>query len=352
MHPFLKFPKQVLLYFLAWLPLVAGIIYLFGSITQTGLLDTAILLGPMFIVEMFIFLSVWYVAKGVPLGINRVAVFLGTHLLTMIVMNAIWLYMAMLYSEVLNVVFETDIWRNIFNAMMPLLMVVGFFLYFLSGLLSYLLIALDKARTAERMALENKLRASQVELQILKASVHPHFLLNSISAVTEIIEDTPVKARNICRQLTDFLQYSLLYAENESVSIGEEIRHINNYLAIEKVRLGRNLQIELDLDEKLMDEKILSFCLQPLLENAIKHGVEALNDGGRLSVKLQRIKSGIYLEVLNPLPARAKEMENLSGMGFKNLKSRMTELYGDTYKMLIHKGEKAFSVKLYLPMLH
>ncbi len=349
MHPFLKYPKQVLLYFTAWVPLVAGVVYMFAAITNNGFVDTAILIAPVFVVEMFLFLSVWYVAKGVPLDTQRVLSFLATHVLTMVVMNAIWLYIAMLYSEVLNVVLETDIWRNIFNAMMPLLMVVGFFLYFLSGLLSYLLLALDKARSAERKALENKLRASQAELQILKATVHPHFMLNSVSVLSGTIKSMPEKAVDISQRLCGFLEYSLNYAENEYVNVDDEVRHIQNFLAIEKIRLGRRLQVELHLDEKLKKEKILSFCLQPLIENAIKHGIEPLNEISTLSITIKAIKSGIYLEVINPVGQKYKAGNN--GMGLKNLKARLSELYGESYQMLIHKGERAFSVKLYIPTL-
>jgi len=352
MHPFLKYPKQILFYFMAWIPLIAGVVYMFGAITGTDSLDTSILLAPVFVVEMFLFLSVWYVAKGAPLDAKRVTAFLATHVLTMVAMNAIWLYLAMLYSEVLNVALETDVWRNIFNAMMPLLLVVGFFLYFLSGLLSYLLLALDKTRIAERQALENKLRASQAELQILKATIHPHFMLNSISALSATIKSKPTKALDISNRLEAFLGYSLNYAERESVFVDEEMKHINNYLAIEKIRLGHHLQVILDIDNKVGHERILSFCLQPLVENAIKHGIEPVNDACELNITIKPIKSGIYLEVINPVPQKLSSANGQDGLGLKNLNARLSELYGDAYKMLVHKGEKAFSVKLYLPGIH
>ena len=274
MHPLLKSYKHILALLASWLPVVAGLAYLHTVLANASYKEAFILLSPVMILELFIFLSIWFVCKSTPLSKSNLGSFFIRHLTTIIVMNAIWLHISMLYSESLNILLETTIYRAQFDVIFPVLTVIGFFLYFLAAMLSYLLLALDQAKVAERQALENQLIASQAELRFLKATIHPHFLFNSLTALGTLTRTSAEKAQAVCQQLAEFLRYSLAFSKQEMVSVKEELDHINNYLSVEKMRLGHRLQTNFELDDSLLNEQILSFSLQPLIENAIKHGIE------------------------------------------------------------------------------
>jgi LytS/YehU family sensor histidine kinase len=256
----------------------------------------------------------------------------------------------MLYSESLNILLKTTIYREQFDVIFPVLTVIGFFLYFLAAMLSYLLLALDQAKVAERQALENQLIASQAELRFLKSTIHPHFLFNSLTALGTLTRKSADKAQEVCQHLAEFLRYSLAYSKKEMVTVKEELDHINNYLSVEKMRLGHRLQTHFEIDDSLLDKEILSFSMQPLIENAVKHGIEPSMESSDINFVLKKVDDYIFVHISNPANA-VEENPASTKLGLQNLKSRLTKIYNDDAKILVHRGESAFSVKLYLPLL-
>jgi len=154
----------------------------------------------------------------------------------------------------------------------------------------------------------------------------------------------------VCIQLAEFLRYSLTYSKKEYVSVKEEVDHLKNYLGVEKIRLGKRLQTVFCVDDALINEPILSFSIQPLIENAIKHGIEESLEGGTISLDIKKQKDYIFIQVSNPVSTNAKK-DKPGGHGLPNLRSRLSRIYGEDAKILAHQGEAAFSVKLYLPYL-
>lgn len=351
MHPLLKSLRQILSLVASWLPVVAGLAYLQTVLTDVTYKEAFILLSPVMVLELFIFISVWFVCKSTPLSSTNIWSFLLTHTITIIVMNAIWLHISMLYSELLNMSFETTSYREQFDVIFPVLMVIGIFIYFLAAMLSYLLLALEHAKIAEKQALQNQLIASQAELRFLKSTIHPHFLFNSLTALGALTLKSAEKAQEICLHLAEFLRYSLAFSKKEIVTLKEELDHINNYLSVEKMRLGHRLQTNFELDDTLLTEEILSFSLQPLIENAIKHGIEPSMETSEISIILKKLDDYIFVHISNPV-ASSEANPNSTKHGLQNLKSRLNKMYNGDAKILAHKGESAFSVKLYLPFLN
>lgn len=351
MNPLLKSFKHTILTVLTWLPLIAGLAFVHTVITGATYKQAFILLSPVMLLEMFISLSVWYVCKSTPLEKNNAGIFILRHITTIVVMTTIWIQIAMLYSEGLNKLQGVSIWREQFDAIFPVLLVSGFFIYFLSALLSYLLLAVEETRRAEQETLQVQLKASQAELRFLKSTIHPHFLFNSFTALGILTVKSADKAQQMCQQLAEFLRYSLTYSSKDDVSVKEELDHIYNYLGVEKVRLGGRLRTSFEIDKKLLDKTILSFSLQPLIENAIKHGIEPTLAGGEVSVVLKNLEENIFVQVSNQYDKNNKN-DNSIGHGLSNLKLRLNKFYGEEAKILVHKGEAAFSVKMYLPYIN
>lgn len=350
MHPLLKSSKQIVLLIVSWIPVLAGVAFIHTIVADASFKDAFILLSPVMLIEMFLFISVWYICKSTPLEAKNLVTFLVRHIITIVVMNAIWLHLAMLYSEFLNMIYSTTSWSAQFDKIFPVLMVIGFFVYFLSAMLSYLLLAIEQTRVVEQQALQNQLKASQAELRFLKATIHPHFLFNSLTALGTLTRTSAEKAQTVCQQLAEFLRYSLTFSNKDFVTINDELNHINNFLGVEKIRMGRRLQTSFTIDDNLLDQKILSFSLQPLVENAIKHGIEPNINGGTISLTIQNTEEFIFINISNPKSENGHKAES-TGHGLNNLKSRLSKTYDDEAKILIHDGDKAFSVKLYLPRI-
>ncbi|MCB0282214.1 MAG: histidine kinase [Calditrichae bacterium] len=350
MHPLLKSSKQIVLLIVSWIPVLAGVAFIHTIIASASFREALILLGPVMLLEMFLFISVWYICKSTPLEAKNLVTFFIRHIITIVVMNAIWLHVAMLYSEVLNMVYKSTEWSTQFDKIFPVLMIVGFFVYFLSAMLSYLLLALEQTRVVEQQALQNQLKASQAELRFLRATIHPHFLFNSLTALGTLTRTSAEKAQIVCQQLAEFLRYSLTFSNKDFVTIDEELKHIDNYLGVEKIRMGRRLQTSFSIDETVLQEKVLSFSLQPLIENAIKHGIEPNLEGGTITLNIQNAEEHIFINISNPKSQNKPKIES-TGHGLSNLKSRLKKIYEDDAKILVHDGEMAFSVKLYLPKL-
>ena len=349
MHPVFKSTKTILYLILAWLPITLAIISLQYQLLGQYWKEVALLLGPPLILELFFLLSTWYVSRSMPLQPRGVLNLLIRHSIAAFIYVVVWLQLIMLYSELLALFNENTLWRDLFNQSFPMLTVLGFLLYFLATLFNYLILTLEKTREAEQKVLSSQLSMSQAELNSLKATIHPHFLFNSLTALSTLTLTSPEKAQQVCLQLADFLRYSLKYSKNDSATIKDEIEHIENYLGIEKTRLGNRLNIELNIAPETKNEQVMPLIFLPLIENAIKHGIEQRILGGTLDILLQRSEKSMLVTVKNPIEKGALARPG-EGMGLSILERRLNSYYGNNAKLTSFKSEENFIVNIQLPL--
>ena len=350
MFPYLRSPKNSLLITVIWSPVVICMTVLVSSLTGLSLSAAVILTVPPIMVELFFCLSSWYLCKTMlPEQKNLVNIILkqGVAALTM---TGIWLLLTMSYSEILDFFLNTKIWRVRFDQVFLLFAAAGIFLYFLAALIHYLILSLEKSREAEQQVLRNRLLASRAELNSLKATIHPHFLFNSLTALSTLTKTSPDLAHKVCIQLSDFLRYSLVYARKEWASVEDELEHIKSYLGIEKIRLGKRLTLDFSINEQAMAEQLPPFSLLPLVENAIKHGFQQTTESGTLTLQIEKYPNSMLILVKNPLDKASRTQTTSPGYGLKALKQRLTNAYGDNTKLIISKKEDEFVVKLQIPL--
>jgi LytS/YehU family sensor histidine kinase len=300
------------------------------------------------IIKLFISLSLWYLCKTIKLERRYLFKLTAIHLLSMAVINALWLFFILIYSNVLDLVTNTDTWFNLFAESIHIFLGVGVSLYFISVLVYYLVLANEKIRSTEQEILEQKLFASQAELNALKTTIHPHFFFNSLNMIGPLLRKSPKRAQTFINQLSDFLLYSLRYGKKQQVTVRDELDHITNYLAIEGERLGERLKVDLNVAQTVLEQPILPLTLLPLVENAIKHGIGQSLEGGTLSISITSDPDDLVVEVQNPYekPSRPTKGE---GMGLETLKKRINVYYGSSGRVMIHKNDSTFNVKLRLP---
>jgi len=349
MHPFLKSPLYVFLMGLLWSPIVFCAVILESGLSGLPFLESLILIGPAIAFELFVVISLWFPCKAISLEKYNMIRFVVRHVFSAAVLISVWLMASGLYSELLDVFTKEGVWRDRFNEAFPLLIGLGLFLYFLFSLIYYLILTKKKKKKVEQQALKSRLDASRAELLSLKTSIHPHFLFNSMTALSTLTQTSPEMAHQMCLQLSDFLRYSLDYGKQDWVHVKDEIEHIENYLEIEKIRLGERLQLDFQADTETLEENVPPFTLLPLVENAVKHAFQQSLETRTLYLRIQKMPDWLLIDVKNSYDPNSQSADS-KGFGLKGLKKRLTNVYKDRSTMVVRKEDDSFSVSLRLPL--
>jgi LytS/YehU family sensor histidine kinase len=216
--------------------------------------------------------------------------------------------------------------------------------------LFYVLLAQEASREAEQRESKARVLARDAELRALKAQVNPHFLFNSLHSISALTSSDPKRAREMCIALADFLRATLGLGEKTLIPLQEELSLIHSFLAVEKIRFGTRLQMEENVDGQVLDCMVPPLILQPLVENAVAHGIANLTEGGwiRLHAGYLKKNSSVRIEVENSFdpeaPARRK-----SGVGLANVRQRLDTRYGNNASFSVEKNGELFHVGLVLP---
>jgi two-component system, LytTR family, sensor histidine kinase AlgZ len=320
MHPLLANRKRLLLYLLAWTPILVLLVYL-SHAGGARARDAAAVLSPAIAAFAFICLSPWPICRVRPLGLGTVPELLVTFTgaavagsLALVGTAAIVAY-AIGRPEVLA------------RGVAVLLFGVGVLLYMLSTGLHYALLAAETSREAERRAAEARTLAREAELHALRIQINPHFLFNSLHSISALATMDGPRARDMCIRLADFLRSSLGTGDRETIPLREELALARRYLDVEQVRFGARLRVEEEIDPNCEDCAIPPLLLQPLVENAVKHGVAGLVEGGVVRLKAKRAGEGVEIAIENAFDPEMPAQRG-TGLGLTNVRRRIEARYG------------------------
>jgi len=165
------------------------------------------------------------------------------------------------------------------------------------------------------------------ELEALKAQIHPHFLFNSLNSISALVGSDPAKAREMCIGLADFLRQSLSVGERAAIPLSEEIALATSYLDVERARFGRRLSVETDVTPEGGACVVPPLLLQPLVENAVVHGIATLEAGGTVRMQAERTGRRLRIVIENPYDPEAPPKRR-GGLGLKIVRDRLSALYG------------------------
>jgi signal transduction histidine kinase len=180
---------------------------------------------------------------------------------------------------------------------------------------------------------EGELRASQAQLQALKMQLHPHFLFNALHSVSALVHSDPEAADKMIARLGDFLRLTLDTAAAQEVPLRQEIEFLNCYLEIERIRFRDRLTTRLDVDPQALECRVPNLILQPIVENAIRHGVAPRSAPGRVEVRAERKGGSLRLRVKD----NGRGIQEAAcptkggGVGLSNTRARLQQLYGGAY---------------------
>jgi two-component system sensor histidine kinase AlgZ len=205
--------------------------------------------------------------------------------------------------------------------------VIGVLLYLLSTGLHYALLTAEASREAERRAAEARTLAREAELQSLRFQLNPHFLFNSLHSISALATIDGARARDMCLRLAGFLRSSLGLGNRESIPMREEVELARNYLEVEQVRFGNRLRVEAEIEPGCEECAAPPLLLQPLVENAVKHGIAGLVEGGAIRMAARREAGKVTISVENEFDADAPPRGSL-GMGLEHVRRRLQVRYG------------------------
>ena len=191
---------------------------------------------------------------------------------------------------------------------------------------------------------------AQARIQVLQARIRPHFLFNSMNTIASLTRTEPALAEEIVEDLADLFRVSL-HSDEQEVPIGDELQLCRRYLHIEQTRLGDRLRIDWSLQEGYESVKVPALSLQPLLENAIYHGIEPRVDGGVIHISSHADADRFYLSVRNPLPpSSSQSSRNSHHMALQNIRDRLNGLYGELGDLRTERDDEQFTATLVIPL--
>ena len=348
MHPLLAGRMRITLYFVMWLGMGVTLATLLILIEPRPISHAVAFLGPLTAIYASVCLSAWYVCRAYPLGTTPaprlVSALVGAELQA----SAVWVGLAALWAVALSKWAHIGPDRAGILRDLGVLFVAGLILYGQSIAVHYVLLAFETARQAERRVLESQVTAREAELRALRAQINPHFLFNSLNSISSLAGSEPEAARRMSQLLGDFLRQSLALGGRERVLFAEELALAERYLAIEQVRFGARLGVETEVEARARTCQVPPLLIQPLIENAVKHGVADRVEGGVVRIVARRQGGALEVTVENPRDPEAPPRRG-QGLGLQNVRQRLEALDPVHARMDVHKEAESFRVHLSLP---
>jgi two-component system sensor histidine kinase AlgZ len=309
----------------------------------------ALLVGvPLAAVHAFICLAAHYVCRAAPLHRTALWRIAGTQFWAAVLSASLLLGAARAWVRFLGYLgwFETaeDSWPLV----APIVFAQATLLFVLVAALHYVLDAIEASRKAETEALHQKLLSRDAELRALRAQIHPHFLFNSLNSINALIGSDTAAARQTCVMLADFLRSSLTLGARERIPLAQEVDMASHLLAIERVRFGERLRGEIQMDAGIEGVLVPPLLLQPLVENAIKHGIGERVEGGVVQLVASRQGERIKIVIENPKDPLAAPRRG-AGIGLENVRRRVAAAYGREGRLDVESAPERFRVTLDLP---
>ncbi len=277
-------------------------------------------------------------------------VFFFIHGISAFIFAAIWTTLAFLDLKIHP---DPDITRYL-NSMYPQYFNIGLFIY--AAIAGWLYMWQYHRQSKEQIVRESELKrlAREAELRALKAQINPHFLFNALNSVNALVTKDPEGAREMNTRLGNVFRYVLDSSETEFVTLRQELAFVSDYLGIEKLRLAEKLSVTIDVDELLMDARIPPMTLEPIVENAIIHGISKITEGGTVTIGVTLVDGNLQCRVSDTgggiLPGEDNSMFD-RGIGLRNTLERLKRLYEDRFSFHVEANKPSgITVTLSIPL--
>jgi two-component system LytT family sensor kinase len=345
-NPFLAKKEYIVPYASIWI-LIAGVqmaVLYFFSDQELGIaiIDSVIFNA----IYAALGLSVWYAVRYYDSSSAATLDILLYHLATAAVALGAWL--AGGYFLLMVSLPEFENYKTFLDSSLPWRAISGLLIYSVMVLIYYLYINAEDSKLRKKKEAELKLQVREAEIDRLKAQINPHFLFNSLNSISSLTISHPANAREMVVKLSSFLRYSLEFKENELTKLPVELDHIQLYLEIEKIRFGDRLKFDFDNFSFCQDCLVPNMILQPLYENAIKHGVYESLEPIDIHTGMKMENDFLIVSIKNSFDPDSTPRPG-KGIGLQNVRNRMSLIYQAENLVYINKTLNTFEVVLYIP---
>lgn len=208
----------------------------------------------------------------------------------------------------------------------------------------------DRYRERELRASQLEVELARAQLETLKTQLQPHFLFNTLNAISTLIYTDAEAAERMITQLGELLRASLRQDATHQVTLAQDLELLERYLSIEKTRFADRLTVMLAIDPAALEARVPHLLLQPLVENAVRHGVAPRTEAGRIQIRAWRENGDLRLEVRDDGPGLPEPQKLLSGIGLSNTRARLERLHGSRQRFeLANAPRGGLVVRLTLP---
>lgn len=292
-------------------------------------------------------LGLWYAVKFSQMETNH----LGSLILNHLTAVSITLVLLMLfgYYSINSIPGLNEGYKEFFNSTLIWRVVTGIMEYILIVLVYYLIMYYTNFKDKITLESELKTNVKVAELNALKSQINPHFLFNSLNSISALTITESKKAQEMVLKLSDFLRFSIAEKPDTMRKFSEELDNISRYLDIEKVRFGSRLTVKKDVAKKCMEASIPSLILQPIVENAIKHGVGESIDEVQIRITADCFQGFLKVQIENDFDSSQAKNNSGNGIGLQNIAQRLKLTFGREDLITVGKDNNKFLVTLTFP---
>ena len=290
--------------------------------------------------------GLWYMVRFSDLQTRQVRELVIYHLSGLALTILVWVG---LDYFILRQVFKSETqYLEFLQDSLTFRIVSGVFYYSLLVTIYYLVINFRELKEKREREARLVSLVKESELNLLRSQIRPHFLFNSLNSISSLTLTDPAKAQEMVIKLSEFMRYSLNLSDTLMSALEKDLYHAGLYLDIEKVRFGDKLAIEKEIAPEALDWQVPAMILQPLLENAIKHGVYESSE--KVIVRVEATVEGNHLKIVigNDVDPEATPRKG-TGTGLKNVEARLLNHYGQGQLMSVNKSQHYFEVTLKIP---
>ncbi len=342
-HPLTHNYRLLLFYALFWAVIAAINIVLQVIWYNVPLVFSLLDSGTSYVLYPLLGSSIWYSIRYNSLeevSILRLVLF---HFIAASILCGIWVYISYaIYQPFISA------GNNFLKESLPSKIFAGYVMYMIYLVFFYAVNYYQSFKEKIKKESEYKALIREAELQALKSQINPHFLFNSLNSISSLTVSNPEKAQEMVINLSTFMRYSLQHNEKEMVSFSRELDNIKLYLSIEKVRFGKKLNAEFEIDAHCMEAEIPNMILQPLFENAIKYGVYETTEQVTIKTTCQCDGNLLRISIVNDYDANTIKKRG-EGIGLRNIRKRMEIIYNQPDLIQVTDHKTSFEVQLVIP---
>lgn len=288
----------------------------------------------------------WYTVQFSDPSKSKAFSLILNHIILLALVILIWIAFG---NFIAKSIINNEFYHEFLQDIVPWRIFTGVFLYFIIVLIYYLIMYYNDVQ--DKLSKETRLleMVKEGELNVLKSQINPHFLFNSLNSISSLTVTNSEKAQEMIIKLSDFLRYTVSKDMGHISTFEDELSNIQRYLEIEKVRFGNKMQFEFDLGAGCLHHKMPSMILQPLFENAVKHGVYESTEPIIIKTTCKTERDHLLIIIKNNFEKGSIGIKG-EGIGLKNIKERLRLIYKHENLIKVAKTSTEFEVTLFIPL--